>query len=617
MKSPTIGRGGALALLLGILCALPVAAQPSEKDLLKRDRTIDQLIRSIDDIVWSNITIYEMKGDFKGELLSSMQAEDSLDYQELQRIGDVVAPEPLSGFSAAAVSVARNARDFTRFQRALCGRYSEFDCEFDFDEELMSQAFNVAARVVQNERSRPKDFYLITSKGRENPRLIALVGIDNESGRPVLTSFRKVGSQLYDFLESNNNSAMYEELKEAVEDGSPELANQMFILRDLAQFELIDRTNALATYIDEDAYTFVLSSISAERPIRQPYEKPASDTGSAEEDEGGGFFEGFGDDLFGEETSAQTTPTEGAAVPGAIEHKNEAVIGTDIVAAFYSYEMNDDKQVEGVDWGIELVNNFDQINYPSIWGGRLGLNALLRNIKIGAVLPQPRFGGATIGESGIFDKPQKILGGYGAAFSGDFTFPVINNSGLFNFYASYTFGEAETENMALTVYPNADADDLGRPSQVGDRGYIIRYAFQGHYSFGFYADPAAQHLFRLKAGGTVYGVDEMERRQVFRTGDVNADTIPSLGKLSSTTHGGVSARIEYMRGGTEIPYGASLGYFDGSLLTSVWLQFIVSRSIDLKFQGKYFTPLFRDARAWEQDGLIVPSLEVKYHFGAP
>lgn len=618
MTRNTLGRGGVFIALLGTLCSISAVAQPSDKDLMKLDRTIDGLIRSIDDIVWNNITIYELRGDFRSELLSSMQAEDSVDVGALNRIGDIVAPEPLANFAATAVAVARNARNFEVFSRQICGRFNEYDCDYDFDPDLLTQAYNLAAGIVQNENNRPKNFYLITSRDRTDPRLIALLGINLETGRPMLTSFRKVGHALWEFLQSNNNSEMYTELEDAVADGSPELANQMFLLRDFSELEIVERTRALATYIDEEQYPFVLRSISNERPLREEYTPPPVEDTAAESGEEVIDFGALlaGEDIFGE-SDAGVTVVEGAAVPGAVEHKNEAVLGTDVVAAYYAYQMTDEKTIEEVDWGLELINNFDQINYPSIWGGRMTLNALLRNVKIGAVLPSPRFGGATIGESGLFGNPQKIIGGYGAAFSGDFAFPVLHNSGLFNFYASYTFGEAETENMAVSIYPNATDSSIGFRSVAGDVGYLVRYAFQGYYSFGFYADPAAQHLFRLKIGGGVYGVDVFERQQVFRQGDVTNDTVPSLGKVANDVQGGISGKIEYMKGGTTIPYGVWLQYFDGSILSSVWLQFIVTRSLDLKLQGKIFSPVFRDARPWEENALIVPSLEVKYHFGAP
>lgn len=607
-----------LALLAGVFAVPSALAQPSDKEITRLDREIDGLIRSVDDIVWSNIIIYRLQDDFKNRLVTSMQAEDSVDIERLEQIGEIIAPAPLPNFASTAISIAGSPRGRSEelFKQSICQRYPEYECEYDYDPDAMGRAFAIASSIDQNRKSRPKDFFLISSRDRTNPRLIALLGVSYESGNASLMSFRRVGSQLYEYLTSNNaDSTMYSELKEAVQIGSPSLANQMFLLRDLSKVDIVERTKAIATYIDETENPWVIQSISMGRPIREAWTAPPTDDTTAAED-AGGFFESFSLDIGGEDNKSLV---EGAAVPGAVEHPNEIVIGTDVIAGYYSYEMNTEKQVKETKWGLELLNNFDELNYPSIWGGRMTLNAILRNIKLGAVLPQIRFGGNTIAESGLFDKPQRILGGYGIAFGGDFAAPVLNNSGLFNFHASYTFGEAGTDAVAKTVYEVQPGDSgLGDPTVTGERGYLIRYAFQGFYSFGFYADNESQHLFRMKLGGTVYGVDEFERRQVLGRGsDIQTDTVPGLEKVSSETIGGIAGRIEYMKGGTDIPYGIGLQYFDAAIQSNIWIQFIISRSLDLKLEGRFFSSVFRDAKPWEEESLIIPSLEVKYHFGTP
>lgn len=609
-----------LAVLAGVFAVPSVLAQPSDKEITRLDREIDGLIRSIDDIVWSNIIIYRLQDDFKNRLVAGMQAGDSADIEQLEQIGEVIAPAPLPNFAATAISIAGSprGRGGDLFKQAICQRYPEYDCEYDYDLDAMSRAFAIASSIDQNRKSRPKDFFLVTSRDRANPRLIALLGVSYETGSASLMSFRRVGSQLHEYLTSNNaDSTMYTELKEAVQVGSTALANQMFLLRDLGKIQIIDRTQAIATYIDETEYPFVIRSISMGRPIRQEWTPPPVDDTAAAEEDGGFVFGGdFGLDL-GDDNNKSLV--EGAAIPGAVEHPNEIVVGTDVIVGYYAYDMEDKKQVKETKWGVELLNNFDELNYPSIWGGRMTLNAILRNIKLGAVLPQFRFGGNTIGESGLFDKPQRILGGYGIAFGGDFAAPVLNNSGLFNFHASYTFGEASTDAIAKTVYEVQPGDSgLGDPTLQGESGYLIRYAFQGFYSFGFYADNESQHLFRMKLGGTVYGVDEFERRQVLGRGsDIQADTVPALAKIGSETVGGIAGRIEYMKGGTDIPYGIGLQYFDAAIQSNIWIQFVIARNLDLKLEGRFFSSVFRDPKPWEEESLIIPSLEVKYHFGTP
>lgn len=612
-----------LAIVAGV-AGVPSATAQNDKEITRQDRRIDNLIRSIDDIVWSNVIIYRLQDDFKNRLVTSMQAEDSADIEQLESIGEIIAPAPLPNFASNALAIIGSPRGRTvpLFTQAICQRYQEFECEYDFDPELMARAHTIASSIHQSRLSRPKDFFLVTSRDRENPRLIALLGINMETGSPSLMSFRRVGSQLYDYLATNNNdSTMYGELKEAVRLGAGGISNQMFLLRDLSKVQIVEHTKAIATYIDEEEYPWVIRSISLGRPIREEWTPPpTADSGAEGGDDVidlGALLSGGGSDIFGVEKSQSVV--DGAAVKGAVEYPNEIVVGTDVVVGYYSYEMKEkEKQVKETKWGLELLNNFDELNYPSIWGGRLTLNALLRNIKIGAILPQQRFGGNTVAESGLFEKPQKILGGYGIAFGGDFAAPLINNSGLFNFHGSYTFSEASTDALAPTIYTVQPGDSsLGRPDVDGDDVYLIRYAFQGYYSFGFYADNEAEHLFRLKLGGSVYGVDTYERRQVNRVGSDIQDTVPTLEKSADKTVGGVAGKIEYMKGGTDIPYGLGFQYFDGSVLSNVWLQFIVLRNLDVKLEGKFFSPLFRDAQPWEESSLVIPSIELKYHFGTP
>ena len=610
--------GGFLCVLIsGGMIAVTASAQPdsdSEKARTRLDRQIGSLIRSIDDIVWSDIRIYKLESDFKTRLVTSMQTEDESDLERLKQIGEIIAPDPIPNFDQMALSIAASpAVQNSRMFRLQLAQRLGLDPEFDIDEAEADRAYSIAATIIQNRRNRPKNFYLVTSSDPANPRLIALLGVDLESGRPSLTSFVKVGTQLYDYLTSNNtDSTMYSEMKDAVRENNTQmLSNQMFVLRDLANTVIVDRTTTRATRIDENENGWVMKSVSIGRPIREEW-KPA-DTSSGADGSDDPWDLDLGDlGLGGEEAGVDVV--EGAAVPGAVEFPNEVVVGTDIIAGYYNYEM-DANQVKQTKWGVELLNNFDELNYPSIWGGRMTLNAILRNVKIGAVLPSPRFGGETVAESGLFDKPQKILGGYGISFGGDFTAPMLNNSGLFNFHASYTFSEASTEAMVPGVFDISPTGDTNR-RVGGEVAYLIRYAFQGFYSFGFYADNDAQHLFRLKLGGAVYGVDTYERQQYFGPGE-GIDTTISLREVGGETRGGVAGRLEYMKGGTDIPYGAGFQYFDGSIQGNVWLQFVVGRALDLKLQGKYFTPLFRDPRPWESNSLVIPSIEVKYHFGTP
>ncbi len=611
-------RCTAALLLCGIAGSLThtLYAQ-QDKELIRLDRRLNNLIRSIDDIIWSDITIYKLEDEYRSRLIRSMENEDKADIEAIERIGEIVYDEPLPDFYSTAKSLASSVRGkpYQRFKTSLALQYG---IEEDFiDDVELQNAYNMVLSLVSRQNSRPKEFYLVASRDLDNPRLMALLGVkvDVGTGKPVINK-AWAGTELYDYLSSNGpDSTMYSELKGAIRDKSGSISNQMFALRDLNEIALAPKTKARATYISESEYPFVLKSISMGRPVREEYSAPAADSSSGD----AGGLDMFGNmDLF-EQNKGGDDLIAGAAVPGAVEHANELVVGTDVLVGYYSYELKDN-QIPDPKWGVEVLNNFDEINYPSIWGGRLTVNALLENVKIGAVLPQPRFGGNTVDSSGIGSQPQRILGGYGIAFSGDFDAPILDNSGLFNFHASYTFGEAETDAMLprqveRTMFQDNTFED--NVTSEGERLYLIRFAFQSYYSFGLYADNDAHHLFRMKLGGTVYGVDEYSRDVLtVLNSDLPVEGEPMLTKNSSKTIGGLSAKIEYMKGGTNIPYGVGIQYFDESLLSNLWIQFVVARNLDLKLEGKFFTAL-RDPQPWENNSLIVPSLALKYHFGAP
>jgi hypothetical protein len=610
----------ALPLALCSIAALSQSAraQTEDRETVRLDRRLGTLIRSIDDIKWQNITIYRLEDEYKQRLIKGMEAEDKGDIEYVESIGQTIAADPLPDFSETVRQLAQSAvtnrgKNFARFKAALAQKYS-IDPD-DLDETELQNALSRTLSVIAKRETRPKEFYLVTSREKNPPRLIALLGVKpNEStGNPMMTGNPWVGTELYKFLVSNGpDSTMYSELKQSVQvEGTPGLTNQMFVLRDLSQIALAPKTHARASYLEADKYQYVLTGISAGRPLRSDYAAP-SDSGAAEDASFGGF--GVLDlGLGGASTKNANNKVQGAEIPKTTETPYEISVGTDVIASFVSYDLRE-KKIPDPNWGIELRNGFDELNYPSIWGGRLTLDAILENIKIGAVLPQIRFGDSTIATSGIGSRPQAILGGYGIAMSGDFTAPLLDNSGLFNFYASYTFGEGKTDKTVLRTF--AKRNGRFEVEQLGEVGYVIRYAAQAYYSFGFYLDDEARHLFRLKIGGTVYGVDTEVRQQdttVVAVGETSTPTVFS--KITSETVGGVSGKVEYMKGGQKIPYGASLQYQDQSLLSDIWLQFIINPRFDLKVGLKYFTPVFREPHAWENANYVVPSVSLKYHFG--
>lgn len=606
-------------LFVGLAAAFvqPLSAQTTEdREVTKLNRRLNSLIRSIDDIKWNNITIYRLEDEFRQRLISGMQAEDRADLDRLAGFCETIYDEPLPGDCAEAmISIASSTRGRTPagFKSAIAQRYN-IDAEY-IDEEELSQAYSLARSIVTRRDARPKQFYLITSRDKNPTRLIALLGVSvSDATGEIAIKNVWAGSDLFTYLSTNSpnssDGSTYEELRSQASEQSPSgLSNQMFTLRKLDEILITDRTTVRATAIDEGRYQNVLIGVSEGRPLRAPYKAPVdeSDSTAVPEEEGDLFnSEGGGSGLFGETGGTPSNVFANSTQPGTQEYPYEIGIGTDVLASFRAYDLSG--PIAAPKWGIELEANYDELNYPSIWGGRMTLSAILENIRIGAVLPMIRFGDSTIATSGIGSRPQKIIGGYGIAFEGDFTAPVIQNSGLFNFHGSYTFSEVGPEQMTPFMF---------RPgTTIGEEAYLIRYDFQAFYSFGFFADPAARHLFRLKVGGTVYGVETL-RREEDTTLPVSETETPeyTLVKHNSEANGGVSGAIEYMRTGTWVPFGARLQYVDNSILTNLWMQFAVARNLDLKFDIKYFTPVFRDPYAWESSNLVVPAVTVRYHFG--
>ncbi len=596
----------------------PLGAQTAtdDRDVTRLNRRLRSLIRSIDDIKWSNITIYRLEDEFAQRLTKRMDLEDTEIIDQVNKTGETIGPEePLANFFDAIRSIASQPRtnpirNYDAFKRALAARYN-VDPEDLEDAELKTAAGQVMT-VISKRANRPKQFYLVTSRDRTNPRLISLLGVnvDELSGKINLSdNYVFVGSEVYNYLRANApDTTMYGELKSAVNEGSSSLSNQMFVLRDLSEISLAPTTKVRASYLDEERFAYVLTSISEGRPLRGEA-KNTSDSAAAEDlDLGGGT-------LFADASAANNSGRMGKTeIPGTGEYPYEVSVGTDIIASFRAYNLLD-RKIPDPAWGVELRNNFDEINYPSIWGGRMTLNVLLENIRVGAVLPELRFGGNTVDSSGIGNRTQKILGGYGLAIGGDFTAPVLNNSGLFNFYGSYTFAEQKSDKIRPFLY-----SDVAGGAQTGDEAYLIRYAFQAFYSFGFYLDAAATHLFRLKVGGTVYGADRFIREEdTLATADMASGEVAEVPtvftKTTTENIGGVTARLEYMKGGQRIPYGLGVQYFDQSVLANLWVQFVLGSRLDLKVEGKYFTPIFRDPHPWEQQNLVVPTVSLKYHFG--
>ncbi|MCC7439754.1 MAG: hypothetical protein IT211_14805 [Armatimonadetes bacterium] len=620
-----------LAAFAAVAIAAQAMMQPAqaqdkdEKERIRLDRAIANLIPSLDDIVWANVRIWQVRDELLTRIKKGLESEDAADRKRLDDIGQLIAPEPLPDFATNALTTAQRpaVRTVDQFRNEIAKRYS-IDKE-DVDETEAGNAFGIAKGILSARDSRPDEYYIVTSRVEEGiqPRIISLIGMKRNIAESSLNiKFVKGGSEVYSWLTANrSDTTIYGEMKQAVaEPGSVLVKNMTNEMRDLSKLNFTAVTKARASYLNEGKYPYILTSITEGRPLRaEPKEATPDDSSGGEEDAGGLFGDAGGDagGLFGEATTSSENKVDGAKVAIAGEYPYEVGVGNDVVVSFRKFKLNEAKKViPETDWGVELRNNLDELNYPSIWGGRMTLNAMLENVKLGVVLPTLRFGetgDTNYATSGFGNNNQKILGGIGAAFSGDFAFPIMDNSGLFNVFATYTFSEQDLDDIRPRKLIRQGGSFVEDPNNRGERAWLVRYAAQTYYSFGFFLDDNAQFLFRLKLGATMYGMDEFAR-QNDTTALIGEKETMVFAKTDDETKASVSGKLEFMRSGTRIPFGAGIQYLDQSILGNIWLQFFPSQRWDLKVEGKLAAAILRDPYPWENKTIFVPSVTVKYHF---
>ncbi len=245
-------------------------------------------------------------------------------------------------------------------------------------------------------------------------------------------------------------------------------------------------------------------------------------------------------------------------------------------------------------YGVELRYGLEDINYPSLWSERMSLNALWGASRLGLVLP-------TSGWSSLasdFGNTRTMTNG-GIGINGSFDFPirVVSQSGVFNVSASYVFDDAtKTDHQVFDADNRRFVDNL------------VRFHAAVHYSFAVRIDK--DFMFRFRLGGTVYNMEQWGD-QLLPSGDTSK---LSFAKYQAQTIGGVSGRIDFMTTGWATPVGFSLSYFDDTMLGVAWLQVPVMPEMAVRFDARIFTPVFRDARLWEREAIVLPSVRFVFNF---
>jgi hypothetical protein len=234
-------------------------------------------------------------------------------------------------------------------------------------------------------------------------------------------------------------------------------------------------------------------------------------------------------------------------------------------------------------------------------------------LKLGVVLPTSGWASLT---KDLFEIERKFTHG-GTGLSGTFDFPIkiIPQSGIFNFSASYIFGDAVAasyKNRRLSY--EEDGGFKYEPNNWLYNDYFIRYTAQGHYTFGFSIDET--YLLRIGVGATIYGAETW--RDYLETNEFGEiDTLfKKADNGGETTVGGISLKMEFMSRDITTPFGASVQYFDESLYANAWLQIpIVSGSFFLRVEAKGFIAAFKDnLHPWENKGVFMPSARLIFNF---
>jgi hypothetical protein len=245
-------------------------------------------------------------------------------------------------------------------------------------------------------------------------------------------------------------------------------------------------------------------------------------------------------------------------------------------------------------YGIELRYGLEDINYPSIWSERVSVNAVWSQARLGVILPTS--GWSSLSTS--LGSPRTMTNaGFGVNANVEVPIKLIAQSGVFNIAASYVFDDAVKS-------------DHQRYDDIAKRNFdhLVRFHAQLQYTFAVRIDD--YNLVRMRLGGTAYQMERWADRDSLVDGKIKQ----VFSKYDNEFIGGVSGKIEFMNTNWSTPLGASLQYFDESILINTWLQFQASPNLGFRIDANVFTPVFRDARAWENDAVFMPSLRAILNF---
>lgn len=295
--------------------------------------------------------------------------------------------------------------------------------------------------------------------------------------------------------------------------------------------------------------------------------------------------------------------TEG--MPKEYQAENEVIASLANGISYRRYERppaGDDAEIDSTmgtnrylpKYGVELKFGLEDLNYPGLWSNRAAINALWGSSKLGLILP-----------SGLWSNVSNDLGSQltmtnaGIGVNGQFDFPikVVSQSGVFRLTAGYVFSDAKkSDHMRLDTASNRYED------------YLVRFNGSLQYSFAVKIDK--DFMFRMRLGGTLYNMETWIEKDTVIDGELDKAFV----KDGSQTIGGLSGAVDFMTTSWSTPVGASLSYFDETLLTSAWLQIPIADPFAVRLSARIFTPVFRDPRPWELESVVMPAVDLIFNF---
>lgn len=165
------------------VASLSTSAQPSPTT------SPDHLADSIEK-TWPAIRLVRLDVTLV-ESLMMVEMEEEID--KLDRAGQMLCPAPVPNLASVAIRAISKGKDttFKEFRTYICRAYPEYDCEYDFDLDMLHGLYSIAKGIVLEARRAPGPLYLITSlpSSGDLPVINAVLSFDSLIGTFKVISY--------------------------------------------------------------------------------------------------------------------------------------------------------------------------------------------------------------------------------------------------------------------------------------------------------------------------------------------------------------------------------------------------------------------------------------------